>query len=167
MSRQDSKSCDCTKSELDLFSIPPTQTSVEAGNWIESHPIATLSDTGPIEFDIPGNGTQYFDLANVYLYVKATIKNRIGTNLANDAFPGPLNNWLHSLFEEVEVKLGNTVISTPTRTYPYRAYLESLLSLSNDTKETQMTTSLWYKDIPGKMEGIPPIQPALMPTQGW
>ena len=166
MSRQDSKSCDCTKSELDLFSIPPTQTSVEAGNWIESHPIATLSDRGPIEFDIPGDGTQYFDLGNVYLYVKASIQNRNGTNLANDAFPGPVNNWLHSLFEEVEVKLGNTVVTTPTRTYPYRAYLESLLSLSNDAKETQMTTCLWYKDTSGRMEETSSDPAAANPNRG-
>ena len=101
MSRQDAKSCDCTKSELDLFSIPPTQTSVEAGNWIETHPITTLSDRGPIEFDIPGNGTQYFDLANVYLHVNAPIKKADGTHLGVDNYPGPINNWLHSLFEEL------------------------------------------------------------------
>lgn len=153
MSRQDSKSCDCTKSELDIFSIPPTQTSVEAGNWIETHPIATLSDRGPIEFDIPGDGTQYFDLANVYLHVKASITKADSTPLGVDNHPGPVNNWLHSLFEEVEVKLGNTVVTTPTRTYPYRAYLETLLSMGNDAKETQMTTCLFYKDSAGKMDG--------------
>ena len=28
----DEQSCECTKSELDLFSVPPTQTSMESGN---------------------------------------------------------------------------------------------------------------------------------------
>ena len=32
------QSCECTKSELDLFSVPPTQTSMEQGSWIEYHP---------------------------------------------------------------------------------------------------------------------------------
>ena len=27
------QSRECLKSELDLFSVPPTQTSVENGNW--------------------------------------------------------------------------------------------------------------------------------------
>ena len=28
-------SCECAKSELDLFSVPPNQTSMEYGNWVE------------------------------------------------------------------------------------------------------------------------------------
>jgi len=45
-------SCECVKTELDLFSIPPTQTSVENGNWIEYHPLTTVGDGSPIQFDI-------------------------------------------------------------------------------------------------------------------
>ena len=45
-------SCECTKSELDLFSIPPTQTSMEQGSWIEYHPLTAVRDGGPIEFEI-------------------------------------------------------------------------------------------------------------------
>ena len=55
-------SCECLKSELELFSVPSTQTSVETGNWIYC---------SPIEFDISGNGEDYIDLANTMLYVQA------------------------------------------------------------------------------------------------
>ena len=44
-------SCECTKSELDLFSVPPTQTSMEHGSWVEYHPVTTVTDGSPIEFD--------------------------------------------------------------------------------------------------------------------
>ena len=47
-------SCECTKSELDLFSVPPTQTSMEQGSWVEYHPLTTVRDGGPIEFEISG-----------------------------------------------------------------------------------------------------------------
>ena len=59
------QSCECTKSELDLFSVPPTQTSMESGNWIEYHPLT--------EFEIGGSGEDYIDFGNSMLYVQAKI----------------------------------------------------------------------------------------------
>jgi len=44
------QSCECTKSELGLFSVPPTQTSMESGNWIEYHRLTSVADGSPIEF---------------------------------------------------------------------------------------------------------------------
>ncbi|XP_070170429.1 uncharacterized protein F54H12.2-like [Polyergus mexicanus] len=41
------------KSELDLFSLPPTQTSIESSQWIHYKPVISLSDDSPIEFVIP------------------------------------------------------------------------------------------------------------------
>jgi len=69
-------SCECCKSELELFSVPSTQTSVETGNWIEYHPLTTMDDGSPIEFDISGNGEDYIDLTNTMLYVQAKIMKR-------------------------------------------------------------------------------------------
>ena len=45
-------SCEYTKSELDLFSVPPTQTSMEQGSWVENHPLTAVRDGGPIEFEM-------------------------------------------------------------------------------------------------------------------
>ena len=36
-------SSECSVSALDLFYVPPTQTSVEKGTWINVHPIASVS----------------------------------------------------------------------------------------------------------------------------
>ena len=52
------------KSELDLFAVPPTQTSIEDGRWVEHQPLTSLGSGGPIEFVIPGTGDAYLDLAN-------------------------------------------------------------------------------------------------------
>ena len=152
MARQHDQSCDCTKTELDLFSVPPTQTSIESGAWETFHPIATLTDKTPIEFTVPGDGEQYIDLSNIQLYLKCAIKKGNGDDIEDTQYPGPVNNWLHSLFEQVDVSLGDTVVSSPSNTYPYRAYLETLLSLGNDARETQQTASLWFQDTPGKMD---------------
>ena len=33
-------SCDCTKTELDMESIPPTMTTMQGTQWNDYHPIA-------------------------------------------------------------------------------------------------------------------------------
>jgi len=66
---------------LDLFSVPPTQTSVKNGTWVEYHPLTRVGDGSPIEFDISGTGEDYIDLANTMLYVQAKITKQDGTNL--------------------------------------------------------------------------------------
>jgi len=90
---------------LDLFSVPPTQTSVEHDNWIEYHPLTTVFDGTPIEFEINGTGEDYIDLANSILYVQAL-----------DA-AGPTNLFLHSLAGGHFVKW-NTITAS-MNTYPY------------------------------------------------
>ena len=145
------QSCECTKSELDLFSVPPTQTSIESGTWAEYHPLSSITDGAPIEFEVSGTGEEYLDLANSHLYIKAKITAANGDNIAADAEVGPVNNFLHSLFSQVDVTLNGTLITSSTNTYPYRAYIEDLLSHGADSKESQMTAALFYKDTPGKM----------------
>ena len=60
------QSCEGVKSELDLFAVPPTQTSIDEGQWIEHQPMTSLDSGGPIEFVVPGTGDAYIDLANTY-----------------------------------------------------------------------------------------------------
>ena len=132
--------------------MPPTQTSIEHGQWVEHHPLATITESGPIEFSISGSGEDYLDLANTLLYVRAQIVKADGTNLPEDAEVGPTNLWLHSLFSQVDVSLNEKLISPSTNTYPYRAYLETLLSYGAPAKESQMSASLWYKDTAGHMD---------------
>jgi hypothetical protein len=40
---------------------------------------------------------------------------------------GPVNLWMHSLFNDVSVSLNENLISAPTSLYPYSAYIEILL----------------------------------------
>ena len=146
------QSCECMKSELDIFTVPPTQTSIETGNWVEYNPIATLDDGSSIEFCVSGSGQDYLDAANTQLYVKARILNADGTAIADDAAVGPINLFLHSLFSDVEVSLNETPVTSSNNTYAYRAYIETLLSYGATAKESQLTAQLYYKDDAGAME---------------
>ena len=99
------ESQECTKSELDLFTIPATQTSITKGQWIEYHPLSNINDTGPIEFNVSGTGEECLDLAKTQLLVKAKITKANCTALDAETKVGPVNLFLHSLLSQVDVSL--------------------------------------------------------------
>ena len=146
------QSCEGVKSELDLFAVPPTQTSIEDGRWIEHQPLTSLDSGGQIEFILPGTRDAYIDLANTYLIIRAKVVRAVGTELAPDTPVAPVNNWLHSLFSQVDVYLNDTLVTLSSNTYPFRAYVDTLLSYGAEAKTTQLTSQLWYKDTAGHMD---------------
>jgi hypothetical protein len=89
-------SCECTKSELNLFKVPPTQTSVEHGYREQKGLTSALTDQGPYEFSVSGAGDDYIDLANNYLIVEKQIVADDDTALDSGADVGPVNLWMHS-----------------------------------------------------------------------
>ena len=150
-----SKSQECTKSELDLFSVPPTQVSLEKGNWIDHQPVYSVSDGGPITFLSPGT-EDYVDLSKTILVVRAKVTKADGANLDADEKVGVVNNFLHSLFKQVDVFLKEKQVTQATGTYSYRAYLETLLNYGPAAKKSQLTAALFYKDTAGKMDTADP-----------
>ena len=56
-----------------------------------------------------------------------------GDNAANVEI-GPSNNPLHSVFSNVDIELGGKLLSDPNGLYPYRAYIETLLSYSKEAR---------------------------------
>lgn len=140
------QSCECTTTGLDLFTVPPTQTSVEQGLWIEHHPLASLTENGPIEFVVKGGGEEYVDLANTLIHLQAKILKPDGGDLDQNDRVAPTNLWLHALFSEVDVSLNGVLVTTSTNTYPYRAYIETLLNYGKGAKTSQLRTSLFHKD---------------------
>ena len=113
----------CAKAELDLFLIPPTQTAIEKGYFIEFHPLSNIQDGQPLEFSISGNGEDYMDLSSSYLHVKVKIIKSDGNNLSENETVAPVNLFLQALFSQVDVSLNERVISSSNNTYSYRAYI--------------------------------------------
>jgi hypothetical protein len=59
---------------------------------------------------------------------------------------------MHSLFSDVSVSLNEKLVSPPTGVYPYRAYIETLLSYGQAAIESQLTGVMWYKDTLGQQD---------------
>jgi hypothetical protein len=150
-------SCECSKTELDLFAMPPTLATMEDSTYIEYRPIAAITDHGPIEFFIPGNEERYLDLNETYLHIKAQIAraddgNFVAADQPAPDRPLPVNLWLHSLFSQVDISLNNTRVTSSTDTYPYRAVLETILGHDVAAKEHKLKSEMFYAEKAGKME---------------
>ncbi len=84
MSYVHEKSKRCDKSEVNLFSIPPTQTSLEKGRWIDYHPLSSVeNDEGPITFLVAGTD-DYVDLSKTILVVEGKVVKADGSNLSGN-----------------------------------------------------------------------------------
>ena len=143
---------DCSSSSLDLFLLPPTQSSFQKGKTIDYHPITSLSDGGPIEFKVSGSGKEFLDLARSYLYLKVKVSKTDGSNLDGTSKVGFANYPIASLFNQVDVILGGKLISSATNTYAHRSILEVLLNNDKEAAESQLGCGLFCKDTAGQME---------------
>ena len=143
----------CEKSEVDLFSIPPTQQSLEKGRWIDYRPLSSVQNNdSAITFVIAGTD-EYLDLSKTILFVEGKVHPGTGGNLdTGQASVAPVNNFLHSLFRQVDVYLNGKQVTPAMGTYPYRAYLETLLNYDVSAKESQLSSAMYYKDTAGKMD---------------
>ena len=144
----------CDKSEIDLFSVPPTQQSLERGRWIDYAPLSSVENTdSPINFLVTGTD-EYIDLSKTILTVTGKIEKDDATSLdgANQTSVAPVNNFLHSLFKQVDVYLNGKQVTPAMGTYPYRAYIETLLNYDVSAKESQFSSALYYKDTATQMD---------------
>ena len=117
-------SCKCLKSELDLFAVLLTQTSVEEGRWVKYAPITAVRDSdGTIEFKIPETDSEYTDLKTSFIRVKAKIVDADGEGLGTTADVALVNFSLHTLFSEIDMTLRNPLVTTSNNIYPYKAYI--------------------------------------------
>ena len=149
-------SCECSKSELDRHSVPPTMTTMQDSQWMNYHPIASLdSYQAPIEFVVPSHTEYYTDLSQSYLFLKCRILKPDGSNVDSGKKVSPVNNFFHSMFSSIDLYVNNKLVTSNMDTYPYRAYLENLFSYGSDVKDNQLKAGeFWYEDEPDKFDNL-------------
>lgn len=148
-------STECLKSELELFTFPPTQVAIEGGEFVHYKAISSLSDNAPLEFVVPGHGEAYLDLAHTMLSLKVSMQ-KTGTKEAEELekMAGPTNNFMHSMFSSCDIFFNQKPVSPANNAYAYRAYFETLLNYGPSAKRSSLTSVLWYDDTAGKMDDL-------------
>ena len=139
-------------------SVPYTQTSIEKSTYVEIPPVSTITDTGPLEFYILARGEDYLDLNESYLYTRVRITNADGTNLAPATDVGLINYPGCTLFSQVDVMLGDRLITQSSNTYPCRGIIECLINYGNDTLDTQFNPGLFCKETSGHMDDASTVE---------
>jgi len=61
-------------------------------------------------------------------------------------FVAPINNSLGSLFSTQTMKINDDIITTSNELYPYRCYIQNLLTFDESVKVTQILPSGWQDD---------------------
>ena len=110
----------CLRSELSIFDVPPTQTLVEKSSWLQYSPISALSNDSAIDFVISNNSMEYLDLSQTLLSLKVSLVTSAQLDQS----------------EATKVYLNKKHASSSGNLYPYRAYIESLLSYGNSAKNS-------------------------------
>ncbi|KAH1170776.1 hypothetical protein KIL84_006394 [Mauremys mutica] len=140
-----------TNSELDLFQIAPTQTSIENSFYGEVLPLAALMVNIPLEFFISEHEDHYLDGNNMLSNVCCDEVKEDGSGI-NTAGVALTNYPIATLFNQMDVTQGDCLIGQSNKCYPYRASIELILNYSHDTCSMQILSGGFYKDTVGAHE---------------
>ncbi len=154
----DDDSCDCAKSELELFRLPPTQTSINGCRYEKRGPTTALERGGPIEFKVHVGDDEYIDPNDTWLYLKAKIVSAKGEALKDkpddepdgvvpdNSLVFPIANFIGSMFRQIDVSLNGKQVASNDGLYAYRSYMETLLTYGSEPKKHQLSISMFCQD---------------------
>ena len=146
-------------SAFDLFSPIEIENSIQNARKIIARPISSTSSRGPFKFVFPADPEKWTDCESLRLSGKVTLKINDGgtisnfTNTINEI--STVNNFYQSLFSSVACTLNGVEITDPSGNwYPYKSYLETLLSYSKTTKDGWLSKNCYFQDTSGKYDTL-------------
>ena len=146
-------SCECSSGGSDLFTSPPTDTSVVKRLIYDVYPTGRLDD-GPIELYAPAPDDEYTSLILHCLELGVRIKKSDGDVLPADEEVAFVNYPLHSMWSQLNLYVNDELVTQSSSTYPYINAIEKTLTYGKDALKTQFTSELIYMDTPGKMNTL-------------
>ena len=87
------------------------------------------------------------DLANSFLYVRASVTAADGVDVEKDVKIAPECNFLRTLWSQIDVYLNGSLVMQSNNNYPYQVHIENLLSFGQEAKTSQLSALLWYSNI--------------------
>jgi hypothetical protein len=140
--------------EANLFDPSPTDSRYLITAFTEHFPKNSLTgNSSSIQFEMPeltANNAYMFH--NTFLFLKAKLTKEDGTKATDHKLVAPINLVLYTMFNHVDVLLNNVAVSSHKHNYPYKVYLQTLLSYSNTTKSAELQAAGYYADQHGHFE---------------
>lgn len=161
---------------LNLFSLPLSNMGVTDVKYLTHKPINQFSTEGDVKFHVAGAGTAYIDMASVYMKTSVRIVKADGSKLpvkskrkdspedgdgggAPDTSKegewsvGAVNNLAHALWDQVEVRLNDRVVTGGQTGYSYKALINTLLG-ERELNDSQLECAMFIKDTANCMEDV-------------
>ncbi|XP_069092666.1 uncharacterized protein F54H12.2-like [Pleurodeles waltl] len=88
----------------------------------------------------------YLDFNNTLLHLVCKITKANGGNIDDDAKVAPIAYPVATMFNQLDINLGDRLVTQSDDMYAYRAYIESILNYSRKALDTQLSVGLFYKD---------------------
>ena len=104
-----------------------------------------LFSSGPFEFSIPAT-TDYTLLPLTRLHGTCQIVHKDGSIVSDDVDFSTVNLFPHTLFSQLDFEIDGVNLPSNDNLYPYKAYLETLLTYGHDAKNSHLSTSHFVKD---------------------
>ena len=114
---------------LNLFDVPPTDYSLAESRYVPINPFTT--GIHPIDFQIDPQD-DFINLAKSYFEVELQLKLDNAGNIANDTLVTICNNFIHSLFKQINVRLNGTLISPQKNNYHHKAFIDTVIHNDRD-----------------------------------
>ncbi|CAC5398493.1 unnamed protein product [Mytilus coruscus] len=134
--------------ELSIFTPPLSYTAIQRREFIEYRAISQLSNYADLECLIPPQSVGYMDLKRSTLKVKVRLTDSNDIPILKNENVGLVNLGLHSLFSQVDCYLQQTAVGQTGTNYPYKAYIDTLLSTSANDK-VELESQLFIKNTAG------------------
>ena len=140
----------------DIFSKPQLEEQIISGETVTFQPFLTLTDQGPITFQISAFPNQYIDLSKTRLHGKIEIEEYVpATGNEPEKWKKPTksvaltSSFPHTLFKDISCQFNGTELhDNASSSYFLKAYIEQYLSYNDDEKNTQLEVQRYYEDRP-------------------
>ena len=159
----------CGDIQTELMRMPDTCTDIADVVYIELAPVNSVADSStlPIEFFYKGTPEFYPDLSQSELYFEIKATHTDGTALEKNEAVGPVNLLPHAMISQIDLYLNDELVTKNNGLYPWRAYIESMLSYGLNAKLSWMEGEMFYADQHGDAfdmtdPGALPINPGFM-----
>lgn len=142
-------------SSLDLFTLPPVDYRYDAHRYVKYNP--TLTGINPITFQIPQTD-DFIDLADSRLEIEVRLTHPhsgyAGIQI-NDAVSDATNtrnmlvenNFGHTLFEQIDLKVNGALVTPQGNNYHHQAYIETILNYSRTDGTNKLAPQGWANDL--------------------
>lgn len=135
---------------LEIFSQLPVQNAIEETKTYRFTPYAQLNTGSNYEIKVTSSANEFIPLDKIRLRVKFRVNLRRTDNLDVVATDwdkvSVVNNFLHSLWSQIDVFLGDTPITSSLQTYPYLAYMMTLFDTPKRQQDTSKALAMYTDD---------------------